>query len=366
MDYVGARRDSASRPLNVLITAEMLSLGGVATHVATLAAALQREGLGVAVRARRYSELMRSVLVGSGIDHDTYATPAELRQLIASHAIDLVHAHPFDNLIASAAAARLAGVPLVTTAHSTPYALWPVRRLRPLPDHIVCVSADVKRVLDRAGIRSDRASVIENGVEIPTAPPPLDWRAPRAAYIGRLDVEKRQAVAAVREACRRLGWGLDIAGGRPREFPPAPTQPLRPLRQTGDEVVWPPAADLAPIYQRVQVVCAAGRSAMEALAWGRVVLVVNETGYDGIVTPESAGRLLVGNFSARGPSRAPLDADRLAADLEQAAASGDALADFGRAFAIRHLDVVTAVRRHLAVYEQVTARRREGRRLWSS
>lgn len=346
--------------MRILITADTLSLGGLETHILCHVRFFKRLGIEVYVRAKRISGLMRTAFATEGIDCDAYADAADLVSLIKAKGIHIVHAHPFNNLKRSAYAARRVGVPMVTTCHSIPTALHPIRAVKPIPDHIFCVCDAIKAALDRAGINPSSSSVAYNGVDVTDAPVVTQSISPRhsgeqwAAYVGRLDPDKLGTLSVIRAACERTDWHLLIIGGRSRDFPNAAHGNSQ--RATGSRLVFVgPTLDVVGALSRVDFVFGAGRSAIGAMACGKVVFVVNARSYEGVVNPYNAQYLLQTNFSARGGKRIPLSIERLAVDMIHAMRHRQFLGMFAQSFARIHLSVEQSALHHLAIYRKLSA-----------
>jgi glycosyltransferase involved in cell wall biosynthesis len=311
---------------------------------------------------------MRTVFESDGTDCGAYADEADLRSYIARSGVGIVHAHPLDNLPLSARAARECGVPLVTTCHSLPWALWPLRAVTPQPDHFFCVCDAVKAALDRAGVDPGRSSVVYNGVDLERFRPPAVARTrvgpPRVIYFGRFDF-KEEALRAVEAACHQLGWSLRVLGGKSADYPD-PASPDLSRRAASSRGLGGRQAPLSPdevphALADADFVFAAGRSAIEAMALGKVVLVINASsvppvlsGYEGVVTPYNAYYLLETNFSAWGERHLPIDVDRIVNDLTHALPYRRFLGEFGRLFTRVHLSAKRAARGYLRVYQALS------------
>ena len=122
-----------------------------------------------------------------------------LRRLLVRGRFDLVHAHIYASAVAAALATFATRVPLVITEHSegrwrTRRSWWVTRWAYARAAHVITVSAPIRRLLlERAGLRPERVSVIPNALPQPerpgeTATPP--FASPLVGVVARLQPEK--------------------------------------------------------------------------------------------------------------------------------------------------------------------------------
>jgi len=89
-----------------------------------------------------------------------------LRRTIRRRGYDLVHTHLSTSSVNGCLAARLARVPSVATVHGLSGKLSFLAA-----DHLIAVSADVRRHLTAQGLHESKISIVHNGVAL-TKPPP--------------------------------------------------------------------------------------------------------------------------------------------------------------------------------------------------
>src|SRR6185295_5780762 len=149
------------------------------------------------------------------------------------------------------------------------------------------------RLACEEGIAAERIRVVLNAVDLARfAPrPPLPATPRRALLFSNYAADDTHA-GAVREACRRAGVALDVVGAAAGTSSDTPEVLLA-------------AYDL---------VFAKGRCALEALAVGAAVVLVDYAGAGPLVTSPELDRLRRLNFGRR-LLRAPLDPARLVAEI---------------------------------------------------
>lgn len=145
------------------------------------------------------------------------------------------------------------------------------------------------------GIPPDRMTVIGNAVDLERFAPrdPLPAR-PRRALVLSNTAHDHGFAAAVRDACERTGLHLDVAG-------------------TG---VGRPLSDPEHHIGGYDVVFAKARAALEALAVGCAVVVIDEPGLAGLVTSANLQEWLPWNLGRHLLTK-PLRADLISAELDR-------------------------------------------------
>jgi glycosyltransferase involved in cell wall biosynthesis len=194
--------------------------GGVAEHVAQLAAGLREHGHEPVVFNSERLPFRRD-----------YAHPRRDLQALGALAralrgFDLVHAHAAKAGVVGRLAARLRGLPAVYTPHCFPFVgeVSPARKRfglameRALAGHtaaLICVCEDEREVAVAQGIRPARLTVVHNGC------PPCDAPPAGGLVVGAVTVLRRQKrLDVLLEAAPRIldavpGATVKIAGDGP-------------------------------------------------------------------------------------------------------------------------------------------------------
>jgi len=309
--------------MKILLTNHDLSYyAGTETFVYTLAVELQRTGHEVVCFSPRLGAVaQRLVTAGVTVTADLGRAPDD---------VDVIHAHHrYESLLART---RYPDLPLIFTGHGVlPWQEQPaVAALG--ASRYVAVSEEVRgHLIERHGVPADKVVIVRNGIDLERfrARTPLSPE-PRRALILSNYMPARQR-AQVRRVCRELGITVGEAGA--------------------GNALWAVEDEIA----QADLVFGLGRSALEAMAARRVVLVYDYNGGDGLVTPERFERLRQRNFSGRTHNRRFTDAE-LAAEIQ---AYGPAVAEDVYAFIERDHDIRVMARQLVELYEE--ARRRPAR-----
>ncbi|MDI3316747.1 MAG: glycosyltransferase [Bacillota bacterium] len=365
-----------------------LDLGGAETHVVSLARALRRRGWEVEVTSsggRLVSRLEEAGIphhflpLGSRLPWELERSVAGLRALVRRRAIGLVHAHARIPAWVADHALAGSGVPLVTTYHGLYNAGWFWRRMTRWGERAIAVSQDVRdHLIRRLGADPDRVTVIPNGIDLEEyaaapreGPPDLDLppEAPVVLHVSRLSefVETSLALAAsAPELADRVRDVRILIAGAGRQLERLRQEADAANRRAGRTVVYTLGArsDVPALLGRAWVAVGVGRSALEAMAAGRPVIISGNGGYGGILTEERLARFEAHNFTARGFGR-PIEAEALLPDLVRLL--GDEplrrrLGALGRETVRQRYSIEETARAVEAVYREVEATSsREGR-----
>jgi glycosyltransferase involved in cell wall biosynthesis len=298
----------------------------------------------------------------------------QVRRVIAEERPALVHTHLFTADAWGRAAALLAGVPAVCTAHSSdPWRGWHQRLadgiLSRLTDRVVAVSEDVARSRrSRERVPRAKLTTIRNGVDLARFDPRMGVGPTRAALrlpdgipilgiVGRLHPAKGHPVLF--EAVRRLlAQGREVAllvvgEGELREELEALA---RRLGLEGSVRFLGRRADIPALLNLLDVVVMPSRweglpiGLLEAMAAARPVVAAAVGGIPEVIDHGKTGILV--------PPEEPEPLCAAVARLLDAPAEARRLGEAARARALARYDVATMARSYEAVYEAVLAQRR--------
>jgi hypothetical protein len=220
---------------------------------------------------------------------------------------DVIHGH--HHLETMTALLAFSGVPAVAFCHSgTAWQEW-VPRFPRIRRAIGVDDFCRARLVDECGIPDTQVVQLGNFVDLERFAPrgPLPVTPARALVLDNRVGLDDPLIAAARDACARLDITLDVAG----------TASGRPLAR--------PEAVLADY----DVVLAKGRSALEAMAVGAAVVLVDRTRNGPLVTAAEFDRLRGDNFGQRTLVHDPVTSDALLRELRRYDASDAARVSAG-------------------------------------
>ncbi|HEY8347681.1 MAG TPA: glycosyltransferase family 4 protein [Symbiobacteriaceae bacterium] len=368
----------------ILLAAMALDLGGAETHVISLARELKRQGHRVVV-ASAGGRLVPQ-LTEAGIPHVFVPMASRnpitlmraywgLKRVLAAYQIGLVHAHARIPAWIASLAIGHRPIPLVTTYHGTYNAGFPWRYLSRFGQRTIAVSEDVRRHLVEAlGAPPDQIRVIPNGFDLNQFRPGLDIAplltefgisaaGPHVVHASRLTDRFADVAMALLEALPEVAkavpgvrlWILGD-GNRAEEVRRRVAQVNK---QLGREAAVATGArlDVPRFFNLADCVVAVARTAVEAMACARPVIIAGEGGYRGILLPERMEEWAKSNFTAREGGR-PLEPELLTRDLifllrPEAASLCREMGKAGRAFVTAHLSIEVVTAKIVGVYREV-------------
>jgi len=269
--------------LTVLIT-NIISSGRTGTEmvVRDLALGLKRRGHRPIVYSPTCGNLAKELIDATVAVVDDLAKIAVQPDVIHGH-------HTFETTMALL---RFPGTPALFVCHD--WRVWHDEPpIAPLVRQYVAVDETCRdRLTCREGIEAERIRVVHNAVDLErfTARSPLP-AIPRRALVFSGYVNESNVLPAIREGCARANLALDAIGG----------DDVAPERRLLD----------------YDIVFGKARCALEAMAVGTAVILCDQAGFAGLVTPTNFDRLRGLNFGYRALTEAPVTAERIAAAIDQ-------------------------------------------------
>jgi hypothetical protein len=270
--------------MRVLIAGHSLGeTGGVQRYEYDLASWLLARGHSPVIFATELGDAARR------FDALTIPVVDDLRTITAP--VDVIHGD--SALETMAALLHFPGTPAIFVCHGWEDSSHTAPHFPRILQYIAVDDTCADRLLTRDGIACERVSVLLNGVDMdafrqrePLPPKPL-----RALVFGNL-AHELTFLPAIREACRRAGIELEVAGAA-----------------TGTAVTHPES-----LLGGYDLAFAKAKCAMEALACGLAVVLCSEAGLGGMVRSEGFDRLRRLNFGIRTLQK-PLSPETILAEL---------------------------------------------------
>lgn len=372
--------------MKILMATMGLDIGGAETHIVELAKQLKAQGHDIAIVSN--GGVYVPEITAAGIRHynapmhrrdvkDMLRARAIMRDVIVQEQPDVVHAHARIPAFLCGTLHKKMKFPFVTTAHWVFNSKGALRYLTNWGERTIAVSDDIKAYLMREySIPEEHISITINGIDTDKFSPEisrekilkefgLDGEKPIVSYVSRMDEDRALVARQMIELAPRLdqaipGIQLLITGGGNvfDELKAKSEQVNRALGRTC-VVMTGPRTDINEIAATGDVFVGVSRSALEAMASGKPVIVAGNEGYQGLFTPDKLEEARLGNFCCRGLPMS--DPERLLADLVEvmgySAEEKAKLGAYGRQVIFDYYSVRRMAQDCLDMYAQVKKRR---------
>ncbi len=367
---------------NLLLTLMGLNIGGAETHVLELALELKREGYHVVVASS--GGVYEADLKAAGIPH--YYAPMNnkkpasvlrslsiLCRVIRKENIDLVHAHGRIPAFLSGIVTKVMRVPFVTTAHWVFSTTGGLKYITNWGEKVLAVSEDIKTYLmDNYHVNPSDIYVTINGIDTEKFSPKTDVSgvmeefglspdSKKIVYISRMDADRAavafQLVSVAEELAKAVpGLEIVIVGGG-NVFGELSAEAEAVNRRAGRRIITltGPRTDINRFANLADVFVGVSRSALEAMASQKPVIVAGNEGYIGIFDEDKLAVGIDTNFCCRGCDAAT--PERLLADcrklLGNTAEENDRLGRYGRQMILDQYSVRRMTAENIKMYNSV-------------
>ena len=347
------------RKKKVLMTLMRLDIGGAETHVLELSLELKRQGFDVVVASN--GGVYVPALETAGIRH--YKVPmytkspgkvmrslSLLRRIIRTEKIDIVHAHGRIPAFLCGILSRFMPFTFVTTAHWVFKTSHGLKYISDWGEKVVAVSEDIKTYLmDNYHINPTDIFVTINGIDTDKFSPEaetadiirefgLSEDSTKIVYISRMDEDRALVAFHLVEIAPRLlekqpDLEIVIVGGG-NVFDKLKEKADAANRAAGRNFITLTGgrSDIYKFANLGDIFVGVSRSALEAMACAKPVIVAGNEGYIGIFDEDKLAVGIDTNFCCRGleESSPELLLRDLTALLENTAEENARLGNYGR------------------------------------
>ena len=317
---------------------ESINLGGVETHILTLAEMLMQKKLEIVVvffsnnkdieeefhkiGAKCYFLPMqtlvdrsRRILYMVTLLLQFPILAVLLLHIVKKERVDIIHSHISSVFSSSMAYAisKICRIPIVFTVHGKPQAFPRVfRYIIKNCSGLIVISYELRDYLIRFfEIKNKKIQVIYNGINLERYHPNYGNKSnsekKRILHVTRLDYEKMNAtiklIEAVPEILMKLPETEIIIIGGGEKFEDVFKQVEKMNEKTGKDSIkmvgTVSPTSLLDYLTMADVVVGVGRVAIEGMACGKPVVIVGNHGLSGVITEENKEKIKYYNFSGR-------------------------------------------------------------------
>lgn len=325
---------------NLLMALMQLDIGGAETHVVELAKELSKRGYNICVASN--GGVYVEELEKAGIKH--YSLPLHskkpadmlksykgLRKIIKEENIELVHSHARIPSFLLARLHKRMHFPFVTTAHWVFNTGHGLKYLTDWGEKTVAVSEDIKKYLmDNYKTPEDDIFVTINGIDTDKFSDTLDKSevckefglsedGNNIVYISRMDEDRSLVAKQLIEAIEKLDSIVEdlslliVGGGNDFENVKALAEKANEKLGRKAVVLTGARVDIARLISPARLFVGVSRSALEAMAEAKPVIIAGNEGYIGLFTEDKLQVGIDTNFCCRGCEQST--AERLAQEI---------------------------------------------------
>ncbi len=312
---------------NILMALMQLDIGGAETHVVELSKEMKRRGHGVVVVSAggAYEEELER----AGIKHytlplnskkprDMLCAKKGLKRIIIEEKINLVHSHARIPSFLLNGLHKSMKFPFVTTAHWVFNTSCGLKYLTRWGEKTVAVSEDIKKYLmENYKTKEEDIFVTINGIDTERFSPKLDKteimtelglteKDNTIVYISRMDEDRSLAVKQLIKALPKLDNIVDnlklVVVGGGNDFENVKALSEKTNKAFGREAVIMTGArtDINYLIAPAKLFVGVSRSALEAMAEEKPVIIAGNEGYIGLFDEEKKEIGIKTNFCCRG------------------------------------------------------------------
>lgn len=362
--------------MKILMIIDSIDIGGAETHLINLVEALKKYGYESYVTSS--GGIYEEELKQENIDH--YKLPVnsknpiklsltliKLRKYIKDNSIDLIHAHGRMPAFIGNLLSKLTGVHFITTAHAKVEANSLYKHITTYGEFVVSVSEDIKKhIMESFDVDEDIIKIIPNGIN-PTKfqktekdlnlmkTLDLSIDAVRIMVVSRMDGQLGQIAIDLVKHFKKINCGrpleLIVVGDGDR------FNELNAISNNEAVKILGKRSDIHKIINLSDIVVAVSRSALEAMASERLVVLAGGEGYLGFFDENIIEDAYSDNFTGRNCNM-EYSIELLIKDIEKAISkldsqSGKALGKFSREVILKNYSLDQTVLETIEIYERI-------------
>lgn len=312
--------------MNILLVTMALDIGGAETHVVSLAKSLKKKGHtpivvsagGVYVKELEENNIKHYI---APLDRKGLKSILEsvktYKDIIKRYNIDIIHAHGRIPAFVGKIVSIMMNIPFMTTAHARFKDTFVYKYMSFWGEKVICISDDVKEhLVKNFGVKEKKITVITNGIDIDRFIPGLDTSKiikelglnkdiRRVVYVSRITGPLAELAKLVVEAGKEINLKKNniefVIVGDGEDFNEIDAMSKEANLELGKKMihVLGKRTDIPEIMSIADVVISVSRTALEAMACEKPVILAGGEGYMGLLTEDKIDAAISNNFTGR-------------------------------------------------------------------
>lgn len=316
--------------MNILLITQNFTIGGLETHLAGQIRVLSKEGHKVhlvvgsefdsRIMPKELASITTNLKLNSDLDITSFISVVEqLKDIIKSKNIDVIHAQPFYSIIIGAFVAEITHKPLLITLHGPVafasylgiiYDFFLKKIILKSANKILVVSKELQELIEIYS-QGTITSLIPNSIKIEEIPD-CDYQSGKWLCISRLDNQKVKGIFDF--IIKAKGTSIQkiiIAGDGPAKDELVDQLVKHNLEDFVEFLGY--VNDIPSIIPAFEGIAGMGRVLLEGGSFRKKVILVGYDGVKGLVTPQLFEKASIANFSGR--NLCNITSQQLASDL---------------------------------------------------
>lgn len=306
--------------MNILLPTMTLDIGGAETHIVELAISLKKRGLNPYVISS--GGVYQKKLMEGGVE--VFNAPLDskspssiiksvkvINRIIDEKKIDIIHAHGRIPSLNGKISSFIKNIPMITTAHAKNTTSFLYKALSFWGEEVIAVSEDIRdHLVENFSINPNRITVISNGINMDTFRPRkssdnliselgLGENSKKVLYISRLSGELTLVVFNLIESFVNMDEDIELIIVGDGEDRAEVEQNVKKMKCDDKIKVLGKRTDIPELLSISDLVVAVSRSALEAMAMEKNVLLYGGEGYLGLYDIKIKERGMKDNFTGR-------------------------------------------------------------------
>ena len=246
----------------------------------------------------------------------------QILNVVKKERINIIHTMQPGPILVSSFVSKVTGVPLVATVHAPFSHEFPLHGFKMLGFKMLGIVSRIKKIIagsqetrqhliSNCGVSKKKIVVVPNGIDLEVFRPSVHKRGLKRKEIlyvsgGYHFSSVTSLINATPEIAQRIHDVKVVIVGRGPEFDEVIKLAKRMNNRLGNKTIivagTQPNDVMPKIMSSADVVISVGRSALEAMACGKSVIIAGKTGFGGILTENNITQLKMYNFSGRNSS----------------------------------------------------------------